>query len=631
MDWELYREADKRGLLTGEKKQLYDEALARGLVPGGPVPAGAVDPAMRRPDAAPGPGPGQSQGASPPSAGPAPAAPSQPMPPAEAGQDTGVVEDVAKSAGIGLAQGALGLATLPGTIEYLGRAGIDKVGRGLGYDPKLSERTFLPTFGDVKSGVEQYTGPFYKPKTVFGEYARTAGEFAPLAFLGPGGAAARAVNVAAPAIASETAGQVTKGTALEPWARAGGAVLGGSLPNAVMRLRSPAAPRVPDAVRAQHVQTLEANGVTAVTAGQRLGNTKIRAAEDAADHIPFSGERAAALAEQSQAQFTAAALRHAGINADRATGPVINQAFDDLGRNFEQLGARNVLPLDRQLRTGINRAIDEYNYITPASMRPPIFEGLRRDIAQATANQLDGTAYNALRSRIEAARRSSVQNNPQMARALGDIRDELDDAMARSASSADQALWQQSRTQYRNLLAIEKAISGAGEQTALGFISPSQLRSAVKAQNKRTYGRGQNPLAELAKAGEAILKPLKSSGTAERTQAINNYKATGKGVSVLGGLGAVGSGAVSLPAAILGAGAAVTPGALARGFMSGPMQRWLANDRAVPAINAYAQTRLPAFTRAPIAATELTKGPTLSGGIGPDYDEYGNRKTGAFR
>ena len=616
MDWDLYSEADKRGLLTGEKKRLFDEAKARGLVP--PGLSGSPSEVMRQ---APG---GPALGA------PAPAAPSQSIAPTAPVEDVGVVEDVAKSAGVGLAQGAIAIPGLPGTVEHLGRMGFDKAAKVFGYDPRLSERTFLPTYGDIKSKIEDYTGPFYKPKTVAGEYARTIGEFAPLAVLGPAGAGARALNVVAPAITSETAGQLTKGTAAEPWARAGGALLGGHLPNAAMRMRSPAAPRVPDAVRQRHLATLQNNGVTSVTAGQRLGNTKIRAAEDAADHIPFSGERAAAMAEQSQAQFTAAALRHAGINADRATGPVINQAFDDLGRNFEQLGTRNVLPLDRQLRNGINQAIDEYNYITPASLRPPIFEGLRRDIAQATANQLDGRVYNALRSRMEAARRSSVQSNPQMARALGDIRDELDGAMSRSASPADQALWQQSRTQYRNLLAIEKSLGGAGEATALGYISPSQLRSAVKAQNKRTYGRGQNPLAELAKAGEAILKPLKSSGTAERTQAINNYKATGKGVSILGGLGAVGSGALSLPAAMLGAGAAVTPGTLARGFMSGPVQRWLANDRAVPGINAYAQTRLPAAARLPMAATELNSGPTPSGAFGPDLDENGNRKQGAF-
>ena len=44
-----------------------------------------------------------------------------------------IAADAAKSFGIGLAQGGIGLATTPGNLEYLGRAGIDAAARGLGY------------------------------------------------------------------------------------------------------------------------------------------------------------------------------------------------------------------------------------------------------------------------------------------------------------------------------------------------------------------------------------------------------------------------------------------------------------------------------------------------------------------
>ena len=67
-----------------------------------------------------------------------------------------------------------------------------------------------------------------QPQTEAGQYARTIGEFAPAAVAGPGSLARRVMTQdVAPAVASEAAGQATAGTAAEPYARVGAAVLGG--------------------------------------------------------------------------------------------------------------------------------------------------------------------------------------------------------------------------------------------------------------------------------------------------------------------------------------------------------------------------------------------------------------------
>ena len=58
------------------------------------------------------------------------------------------VKDVAKSAGVGVAQGAIGLGTLPGNVEQLGRMGINAVGNLAGADGNLvSPEAVLPTYG----------------------------------------------------------------------------------------------------------------------------------------------------------------------------------------------------------------------------------------------------------------------------------------------------------------------------------------------------------------------------------------------------------------------------------------------------------------------------------------------------
>lgn len=141
--------------------------------------------------------------------------------------------DVAKSGGIGLAQGAIGLAGLPGDArEFAAGAagwlgGDTAAGATRAAFNAIPGFSNMPTSSQIKGGVEGVTGEFYQPKSTAGEYARTVGEFAPAAVAGPGGLVRKAAMTVIPAVASETAGQATKGTAFEPVARFAGALAGG--------------------------------------------------------------------------------------------------------------------------------------------------------------------------------------------------------------------------------------------------------------------------------------------------------------------------------------------------------------------------------------------------------------------
>lgn len=201
----------------------------------------------------------------------------------------GVVSDVAKSGAAGLAKGAIGLAGIPGDVAELAKSGADWVGSKLPSIPSPAPDSILghslqflkdesaksanlpaaqvgsgdlpgsyvpPTSAQLQKGVEGVTGEFHKPQTTAGEYAQTVGEFAPGALAGGEGLLARIGKQAmAPAIASETAGQLTKGTAAEPYARIAGAVGGGGLASALSRAPEVAAPTIEelkDAARAQY-------------------------------------------------------------------------------------------------------------------------------------------------------------------------------------------------------------------------------------------------------------------------------------------------------------------------------------------------------------------------------------------
>ena len=497
------------------------------------------------------------------------------QPPVSAGE---MAADVAKSAGIGLVQGGLGLATLPGNLEALGRAGINAGARLVGVEAPVDSDTFLTNYNDAKKRVEGYTGKFYEPKTTVGKYARTIGEFAPGA-IGGGGLAARAARVALPAVGSETAGQITEGTAAEPFARVAGAIAGGRVPNVAARMATPAPA---DAGRAAAVQNLQQNGVTALTAGQRTGDNRVRWIEDATAMVPGGGGRATAMQNQAADQFTRAALARAGIEADRATPQVIDRALRDIGQEYHNFGNGAVITRSPQLERRLDDIVRRYQRNAPPTMQRNAIGGIASDVVEATRSEtgLLGQQLTRYRSELRQLQRS-LKGDPDAARAVGEMVDAFDGALMRSLPRPQrQQTMQQLRdlnTRYRNLLAIEDAASVAGEGATAGLISPAALRTAVKKANKREYVRGRHPMADLARSGAAVLQPLRSSGTAERTFAQGVINSPSTMLSGMAGGFAGGGDPTTMIAAAMAPW--MVKAATARGIMSGPAQRYLGNQR----------------------------------------------------
>lgn len=517
-----------------------------------------------------------------------------------------VAGDVAKSAGIGLVQGGIGLATLPGNVEALGRAGINAAAGMVGAKPPVSADTFLPTYNDWKGKVEGYTGEFYKPKTTLGQYARTAGEFAPLAVGGPASLGARATRVALPAVASETAGQATEGTDIEPWARMAGAFAGGMLPNTAARAVTPAPA---NAARQGAVQTLEREGVTSLTAGQRTGNERLRWIEDAADMVPGGGAKAKAMGENAAKQFTSAALRRAGVNSNLAKADVIDDAFTTLGDKFNALSSRYDMIQSKRLVADLNKVLDDYNAVTAEPFRTPIIKKAiddfvtNRSMVRGGAS-IPGKVYQNTRSMLSKQIPALKRSDPNAMIAVREIMNALDRGMEfsiRLKNPNDAGAFKQTRTEYRNLLAIEDAVSRAGEAAASGVITPAALSAAAKRQDKRAYVRGKHDLGNLSRAGiEAGLTPLRSSGTAERSFAQGVISTPS---SALGGIGLGGAWLSGADPTMMLAGAVVPPlvrAATARGLMSGMAQRYFANQR-IP----HNVEPVPYKLTAPIAALQF--------------------------
>ncbi len=227
-------------------------------------------------------------------------------------QQPGVIEDVAKAAPTGVARGIIGLAGIPGDLQTLGvkfgpsnwltskfddLAGKLKENFPNAYRVYHEEQLRMrrpgslgaalmensadtlnvrhPTSSQIQGAVEDFTGPFYKPQTTAGKYAQTTGEFLPGMIGGPGSAGTRFItSVVVPAVASETAGQLTEGTPYETYARIGAAMVGGGGASAYAARRPPAPFVTPDDLRGADDECASATGcyvIKAFAAGARRG------------------------------------------------------------------------------------------------------------------------------------------------------------------------------------------------------------------------------------------------------------------------------------------------------------------------------------------------------------------------
>ncbi len=349
-----------------------------------------------------------------------------------------------------------------------------------------------------------------------------------------------------------------------------GGALGGALPLAVRGLQKVFTPTVAPRATTQAANTLRNEGVE-LTAGQRTGSKKLKYLES-----ELGGGAADDFAERQGRQFTAAVMRRAGVNADSADPQVVDAAFGQIGQQFDALAARNELVADQRVLQDIGSALREYTQNVAQSQQAPVVRNLVADIittAHAQGGRLTGDFYKATRSRIDRLARTTA--DPELKTALRDIMGAMDQGMERTIAQAnpgDLGAWRTVRRQYANMLVIEKAATGAGEQAASGIITPARLRAAAIGQNRRAFARGRNEFVDLANAGVRAMTPLPQSGTAPRLAA--------RGFSAVPA--AVGA-AMGSPGGLLGmvggaaAGAAV-PWAAGRAALSRPGRALLSNQ-----------------------------------------------------
>ena len=326
--------------------------------------------------------------------------------------------------------------------------------------------------------------------------------------------------------------------------------------------------------RQDAVQYLRTQGID-LTAGQARNSKGMMYAES-----QLGGTAAQNFSDRQLSQYTRAALRSAGINADLATPQVMGDAYNRIGGQFDRLAQMTRIRGDQQLQNAILQTAVDYENLTGA--RNPFLEQMTEkvgNIINTNGGSIPGASYQSLRTDLSSAI-DRAKNNPQLGtlvQSLRDMQDALNDAVERSTSGQTREAWQRLRQQYANLMTVTDAVVKTGADAKIGIITPTALDTAVRgSMSKRQYARGYGDLNELARAGVVAMPKMPDSGTASR---VAPYLLGG----TLGGAGsaAMNSGSVAPIAAALG-GMALPP-IVGRAMLSGPGRALLENGTNIPA------------------------------------------------
>lgn len=445
-----------------------------------------------------------------------------------------------------------GAQAISGALNPIGS--IAKTVRDVG-GPDLS-RLYAPSSGTVKQDVEAAVPALksvnYDPQTRLGKFAQTGAEFLPGMVAGPAGVrniARRAGEQFLTGEASELGGQLTEGTAYEPWARLAGGLGGAASMSGLVRKGPPT----------EAAQSLMGQDIP-LTAGQATGSRGLKYAES-----ELGGGTTQALIDRQRDAYTARAMQEIGAPAGSlATPENMLREYRRIGGDFNRIEAAvGDVPVPPQAQQGMLDAIDNYNSVVGPNGRAPIVADTVRDIgALMRANggpTLNGPQLAALRTRLRTAAESA---DPQTAQAIHAIQEQVDHSIGNHLGTTNPELgreWANARQQYRLYLDLERGLAnGPAGAAAEGQILPTALRGGVKGvEGNRRLVQGQSEFTDLANEGATAMSPMPESGTSARL-----------GSRVAAGL--VGAGEPMSAVTSLAA-----PWGIGRVLMSQPVQRML--------------------------------------------------------
>lgn len=245
-----------------------------------------------------------------------------------------------------------------------------------------------------------------------------------------------------------------------------------------------------------------------------LSNNKIfKMMGEAMEKVPLSGAKT----EARQEAFNKALIKQIGgdENATKLNSDVFANAMKKSGEEIGNIGQKYGITLDRPTKMNFVNLVEDAKKFETGDVAK-ILGSYVDEIESKSANGiLDGTAFRKLNTKMGRQMRNT--SNGDLKNALGDLQEQLHEALGKSISKDDLAAWNLARTQYAKGKTIEPLVAKAttGDISAPGLMARV---TADKAGKSRMAKGAAGEMGDLAKIGQ-LLKEPNSSGTAERNLA----------------------------------------------------------------------------------------------------------------
>lgn len=419
-----------------------------------------------------------------------------PEPPPPPKDQTSWGMDVAKSAASGLAQGlpdayppvaAFDMAThaipsIKNVAEYLGTKAANAV---TGKDTQPQYVSQPPTVGEF---IADKMGFDYKPKTGAGEITKVGAEIVP--------------------------------------SLGSGVYQGGKK---IVEKVAQSTPKLVTDVNAPLLETAKKFNIP-VFRSQLSKSAPTKLAGSMMKDVPFSG--AEGKIEDQVKAFNKAVLGTIGETGDSVTSQALGKTYDKLSANYDKLTGKYKVDVTPE----VSAALRELNTKAEAELAgsPEKLAAFREYMGRVQGNTnvtrepflgkppeaiLSGTDYQRIRSGIG---KTLVSDNTSPE--LGELQNIIDTAFQKSMSPEDAKLFNTTREQYRNMIALEKVVRTMPQGEML---SPARLQGAVKQVfGDYAYG-GDTDLEQLSRLGTLLKDTFPSSGTSQRQLVYDAVKRVG--------------------------------------------------------------------------------------------------------
>lgn len=221
--------------------------------------------------------------------------------------------------------------------------------------------------------------------------------------------------------------------------------------------------------------------------------------------IPASGYKN--FRDKQLKQWNKALLTTTGVDADSFSPVVMDRAFMNVGKKFDDFGKNKTFDANKIYNKTQTILQDSEQFATDEA-KNILIKNLDSIIENTSGNgSISGVKLNQIRTRINRNARKAKDNDTK--ELLRDLENAIIDTMT---DGADEAM-KQAKQQYKNLLVLEPLTA----KSAGGNISPTALNQRVYSIYGRSFVRGKaGEIGDLARIGKELLPELGGSDTTQK-------------------------------------------------------------------------------------------------------------------